>query len=273
MKQPSSTFCSVQLLLAFSVCLVNLNEQQNARVSIKRRRFLYRASRKPSSVYVTIYLGSALPRGSSDYGERDGQPLNAPISILLRVGFTGTRRVSAPPVGSYPAFPSLPHNAAVYFCCTFLKVAFTGRYPAPLSCGARTFLTIIQWIARSLGLLDHFIILRKTCLRSCFRSQTLPGIDSQVRFPGLGLSQYRACRGAPALTRAAPFGRDRSADFPHTHSMDCAATWLTRSFPFFTRLCRGSSRSFRTRLSRCRKRISLSYSSAGSSRSRNSDCP
>ena len=132
----------MQLLFAFSVCLVNLNEQQNARVSIKRRRFLYRASRKPSSVYVTIYLGSALPRGSSDYGERDGQPLNAPISILLRVGFTGTRRVSAPPVGSYPAFPSLPHNAAVYFCCTFLKVAFTGRYPAPLSCGARTFLTI-----------------------------------------------------------------------------------------------------------------------------------
>ncbi len=136
---------------------MNLNEQQNARVSIKRRRFLYRASRKPSSVYVTIYLGSALPRGSSDYGERDGQPLNAPISILLRVGFTGTRRVSAPPVGSYPAFPSLPHNAAVYFCCTFLKVAFTGRYPAPLSCGARTFLTIIQWIARSLGLLDQFL--------------------------------------------------------------------------------------------------------------------
>ena len=232
MKQPSSTFCSVQLLFAFSVCLVNLNEQQNARVSIKRRRFLYRASRKPSSVYVTIYLGSALPRGSSDYGERDGQPLNAPISILLRVGFTGTRRVSAPPVGSYPAFPSLPHNAAVYFCCTFLKVAFTGRYPAPLSCGARTFLTIIQWIARSLGLLDHFIILRKTCLRSCFRSQTLPGIDSQVRFPGLGLSQYRACRGAPALTRAAPFGRDRSSDFPHNSLTDCAVTWLTRSIPF-----------------------------------------
>jgi hypothetical protein len=29
---------------------------------------------------------------------------------------------------------------AVYFCCTFLEVAFTGSYPAPLPCGARTFL-------------------------------------------------------------------------------------------------------------------------------------
>lgn len=31
-------------------------------------------------------------------------------------------------------------NTAVYFCCTFLEVASTGRYPALLLCGARTFL-------------------------------------------------------------------------------------------------------------------------------------
>ena len=29
---------------------------------------------------------------------------------------------------------------AVIFCCTFLKVSLTGRYPALLLCGARTFL-------------------------------------------------------------------------------------------------------------------------------------
>ena len=29
-------------------------------------------------------------------------------------------------------------SAAVIFCCTFLEVTFTGRYPAPLPCGART---------------------------------------------------------------------------------------------------------------------------------------
>ena len=40
----------------------------------------------------------------------------------------------------------LPHdftltaNAAVCFCCTFPIVTYAGRYPAPLPCGARTFL-------------------------------------------------------------------------------------------------------------------------------------
>ncbi len=29
---------------------------------------------------------------------------------------------------------------AVYFCCTFPEVAFGGRYPLSLPCGARTFL-------------------------------------------------------------------------------------------------------------------------------------
>ena len=38
---------------------------------------------------MTIYLGLKLPAGSSDYKERGGPPLNAPNSILLRVGFTG----------------------------------------------------------------------------------------------------------------------------------------------------------------------------------------
>ena len=52
-----------------------------------------RASRKPSTVrnfrsWVTIYLGLSLPAGSCDYQERDGPPLNAPIPILHRVGFT-----------------------------------------------------------------------------------------------------------------------------------------------------------------------------------------
>ena len=30
---------------------------------------------------------------------------------------------------------------AVYLCCTFPEVAFGGRYPLSLPCGARTFLT------------------------------------------------------------------------------------------------------------------------------------
>ena len=34
-------------------------------------------------------------------------------------------------VGSYPAFPPLLEQPAVYFCCTILRVTSTGRYPAP----------------------------------------------------------------------------------------------------------------------------------------------
>ena len=36
-----------------------------------------------------------------------------------------------PRVSSYLAFPSLPGDPAVYFCCTFPGVASAGRYPAP----------------------------------------------------------------------------------------------------------------------------------------------
>ena len=32
-------------------------------------------------------------------------------------------------------------DEAVYLCCTFPEVAFGGRYPLSLPCGARTFLT------------------------------------------------------------------------------------------------------------------------------------
>ena len=97
---------------------------------------LVRASRKPSSVrnlgsWVTIYLGLSLPAGSCDYQERDGPPLNAPIPILHRVGFTG--RTSRQAAGELlPRLSILTaQRAAVYFCCTFPGVASAGRYPAP----------------------------------------------------------------------------------------------------------------------------------------------
>ena len=41
------------------------------------------------------------------------------------------RCVSVAPVSSYLAFSSLPHSGGFLFCCTFLKVAFTGNCPAP----------------------------------------------------------------------------------------------------------------------------------------------
>ena len=40
------------------------------------------------------------------------------------------RYVSTSPVSSYLAFSSLPFWGGFLFCCTFLKVAFTGNCPA-----------------------------------------------------------------------------------------------------------------------------------------------
>ena len=59
--------------------------------------------------------------------------------FLHRVGFTCTR-CHQNVCGLLPRISTLTTCVAVYFCCTFLKVAFTGRYPALLLCGARTFL-------------------------------------------------------------------------------------------------------------------------------------
>ena len=52
-------------------------------------------------------------------------------SVLLRMGFTYAPRVTARAVVSCTAFAPLPaFRPAVIFCCTFLGVASTGRYPA-----------------------------------------------------------------------------------------------------------------------------------------------
>jgi len=63
-----------------------------------------------------------------------------PPTVLLRIEFTG-------PDSLQPAGELLPHLStltgiipAVYLCCTFPEVAFGGRYPLSLPCGARTFL-------------------------------------------------------------------------------------------------------------------------------------
>ena len=64
-----------------------------------------------------------------------------PSTVLLRIEFTA-------PDTSEPAGELLPHlstltrtSRAVSLCCTCPEVAFGGRYPLFLPCGARTFLT------------------------------------------------------------------------------------------------------------------------------------
>ena len=93
---------------------------------------------------AVIYLGGPLPDRSSHLLRTAG-PALCPPAVLLRIEFTASD--SLQPMGELlPRLSiltgwsekSLP---AVYFCCTFPEVAFGGRYPLSLPCGARTFLT------------------------------------------------------------------------------------------------------------------------------------
>ena len=76
--------------------------------------------------WTAIYPGRALPRGSSDCGERGGPP-TCLHCILHQVGFTS--RTSYQAAGELlPRLSILTVlGTAVYFCCTFLGVASTGR--------------------------------------------------------------------------------------------------------------------------------------------------
>jgi hypothetical protein len=96
------------------------------------------------SFKTVIYLGVLLPTRSSHLLGEAGSALAldaTPSTVLLQIEFTG-------PNSSQSAGELLPRLStlttacvAVYFCCTFPKVAFGGRYPLSLPYGARTFLT------------------------------------------------------------------------------------------------------------------------------------
>ena len=75
---------------------------------------------------AVIYLDLPLPISSSDL--RMNIPVKAPIvySYLASGGVYTASRVTEGAVSSYLAFSSLPFRAVI-FCCTFLKVTFTGR--------------------------------------------------------------------------------------------------------------------------------------------------
>jgi len=91
---------------------------------------------------MVIYLGLLLPAGSSDTTRGHAGPAHKPsYLVLLQVGFTE-------PHCRQCAGELLPHLStlttqlmlhssiiwlivAVYLCCTFLRVAPTGYYPAP----------------------------------------------------------------------------------------------------------------------------------------------
>ena len=107
-------------------------------------------------LYLTvIYLGGLLPDRSSHLLENGragltaaGRSMRPPRDLRSLHGVAPDRVYS---IGLFPAdgcaltAPFHPYwnggaEPAVYLCCTFPEVAFGGRYPLSLPCGARTFL-------------------------------------------------------------------------------------------------------------------------------------
>ena len=104
---------------------------------------------------MAIHLGRSLPNASRDRpgrwrGNSPGpRRADRPYLVLLRVGFTLPRPLPAArcalsaPFHPYRAAPRGDLAWRFAFCGTFPGVAPAGRYPAPYSRGARTFLPAI----------------------------------------------------------------------------------------------------------------------------------
>ena len=102
---------------------------------------------KPGSVFDS-HLSRRIVAGTlKPPREQPGQPLCshtgvAPDRVYSDGQFPAVGCALTAPFHPYWQTPaSASHLPAVYLCCTFPEVAFGGRYPLSLPCGARTFLT------------------------------------------------------------------------------------------------------------------------------------
>ena len=102
---------------------------------------------KPGSVFDSHLSRRAVASALQPPRERPGRPFGGEP----RCSHTGVAPDRVYSDGQFPAVgcaltaPFHPYRhsaavAAVYLCCTFPEVAFGGRYPLSLPCGARTFL-------------------------------------------------------------------------------------------------------------------------------------
>ena len=100
--------------------------------------FISKSVSRVLSFKIVIYLGHILLYASSHAIQKVPSKLNLLLRCCSRWG------LHCPSMSPYQRWaltsPFHPYLTAVIFCCTFLKVALTGRYPASLLCGARTFL-------------------------------------------------------------------------------------------------------------------------------------
>ena len=96
---------------------------------------------KPSSVFVTIYLGTILLQHSSHPSGASSQR-QPPSRCCIGQGLHGSR-VPPAPVSSYLAFPSLPDCSGGIFLLHFPQSRLRLPLAGTLLCDARTFLTVI----------------------------------------------------------------------------------------------------------------------------------
>jgi len=120
---------------------VRLNGKQSVGLC-GRRFYIGEWACKPGSVngQPSIYAACCQTALATSMG-RPGQPV-CPSTVLLRIEFTSENCLQPPDGLLPPSFhPYCAKSTAVSLCCTCPEVAFGGRYPLSLPCGARTFLT------------------------------------------------------------------------------------------------------------------------------------
>ena len=79
---------------------------------------------------MVIYLDFLLPGSSSDLPWDTSGRRMVSCAVLLRMGFTEPLLLPEGRWALTSPFHPYQHTLAVYFCCTILRVASTGRYPA-----------------------------------------------------------------------------------------------------------------------------------------------
>ena len=128
-------------------------------------------------------------------------------------------------MSSYLAFPPLPPTEAVYLCCTFPEVAFGGRYPLSLPCGARTFL------------MNRLSPCPRDC-PVCSREQTYkPGSVSTVIYLGVPLPARSSHPGSGRASLYAPIPVLLRIEFTATVTFTRRRVSSYLAFPPLPRRC------------------------------------
>ena len=109
---------------------------------------------------MVIYLDFLLPGSSSDLPWDTTGSRIVSCAVLLRMGFTEPLLLPEGRWALTSPFHPYQFTLAVYFCCTFLRVTSTGRYPAscPMKLGLSSPETFRYKQARPFERLKMYII-------------------------------------------------------------------------------------------------------------------